>query len=169
MINFYVSSKKIPVGTQINGSTYYESVTKKRNNEWVESILEKKRPVESPRRLDCVYSFKEVEDLAYYGDWLYGQVYYHKVETSVDVIACPMVIIGLIQSNEQIEEVVQNKLAEEYWNSQLEWNILEYLSSSFVVLEEIEPPALLNKVEGMGRYNRDISLAKRVFPGLIAD
>jgi hypothetical protein len=160
MIAYHVSTKEYCIGEIVNSNNYYD-VTLRRGNEWVEELLERYRPKSCPNRLKCVFSFEKVETLGFYSDYLDSlDLQFYEVELLSNPCKSPMVLCGHIQKNRNSSSDLLSKLATEYWSNTLEWNFIELLCGSFRIIRRLDRPSILEKVLGMGMYEKDKATAK---------
>lgn len=161
-IGYHVSEKEYDIGEVVSSNNYID-ITLSRGNSWVENLLESHRPKSYPNRKVCVFTFDSIDALGYYSDYLTANnIKYYKVELLDTPYICPMFLCGFIQKNQGKEKEYLDKLAIEYWCNTMGWNFNEQLCGSFRILEYIPKPTILQKLNGMGMYNKDEAIALKI-------
>lgn len=148
MINYHVSGNHYRQGTIVSTNNYFKT-TQERGNEWIERLLIQHKPVHAPSRLNCVFTFPDMEQTLAYGTTLAYPVHYYQVEVSDDSIRCPMVLCDFIRKSSGRKPAILESLCSEYWNPTLDWQFYEFLSPEFMIIEHLETPD--HKLTGMGR------------------
>jgi hypothetical protein len=164
---FHVSTQKYSAGQIIRipegTATNYMQKLMAANNMRGEDLLEDRRPPQAPTRCGTQYAFADLYDCRNYGESQYkGQeLYYYRVSMT-NPTAAPMALIDVMKQQEATGEELKIMVAQ-YWNPTEDWEVLEYLSATMKILEEVPAPVSDDmRLHGATySYQRDIERAKR--------
>jgi hypothetical protein len=154
IMEFYHASKRaLPIGEEIRSelvSVYYEEATK---------ALDVNRPQNAPARKTALYSADSLEFALYF---LIKQkvcksaikLYKVKVEHPWRaVFSIPHVVQRRIEEGKNVFTLIK-----EYWEPTKNWEFYEYLSTSFVVIEEMDHPVIFDfEMQMKGLHDHELA------------
>ncbi|MBA7657100.1 hypothetical protein ES703_65031 [subsurface metagenome] len=153
-MEFYHASKMaLPIGEEIRSgvvSLYYEEATE---------ALDSNRPESAPARKTALYSADSLEFAFYFlikQNVCKSAINLYKVKVKHPwkaVFSIPHIVQRRIEEGKNIVTLIN-----EYWEPTKNWQFYEYLSTSFVVIEQMDHPVIFDfemKMKGL----RDHELA----------
>jgi len=136
----------------------------RRNEGWINEVLDEKRPTGYPSRIASFYACSELENChAFIGNKKNGDrnPIFYKVEMDCD-LGFPMVLIDRMRNLGQASGLIDTFISE-YWAPTHKWEYLEYLSPSMTINEILPVPKLLMASKGQMNYNADFEIANHFF------
>lgn len=157
---YHVSCKEYHVNQVIKAedfeTTEYYNNAVNDNKSWIDDFLDENKPENAPDRKKALYAFDSIANCGAFKNSCKCEIFYYEVEM-VEPAACPMCLTdGLIQG----DEILNNRLAEEYWNPMEDWKYLEYLSSEMRIIRKVNKPTFYEKPLGLENYLADKALMK---------
>ena len=158
----YVQGDVVSIDT-FNGVTHYHQNLSREDKE-IDNYLSENRSTYAPSRSHCIYAFVKMEYCVYFRNKeLRNGETFHLYKCKMDVSkGHPMILVGKIKS---ASEQDREKLKEEYWNPTRKWMLLEYLSDTIEILEEIPiTPELITRSTMIGQcdYSEDYDRANHI-------
>ena len=162
---FHVSCNEYGVGeTKLaNEETKYFQAKKDKGEEWVDLLLNAKKPDNAPSRQYTLYAFDFVGNCsAFFKSHKCdkGNKLYYKVQMT-DPFKAPMCLTDLILKQGQSSSYLA-KIIEEYWHPTMDWKFWEYLSTEMKIVEVLNEPNIFEKIKGEDNYHRDFQLRKQL-------
>lgn len=150
---YHASRKELPIGEEMRSgvvSLYYEEATE---------ALDSNRPEGAPSRKTALYSADSLEFALYFlikQNVCKRAINLYKVKIKdpwKSVFSIPHIVQRRIEEGKNIVTLIK-----EYWEPTKNWQFYEYLSTSFVVIEQMNYPVIFDfemKMKGL----RDHELA----------
>ena len=143
----------------INPKQNYHTRAADKGYQWVEEVLENHKPSTAPPRTDSVYAFEALAHCKAYIEAIKDErtPKYYEV-AMVNYWKAPMVLVNRIQQQSANDTIgVLSTLANEYWQPQSKWNVMEYFGLEMTVIKEVTAPL---GISGTMAYQADYFKAK---------
>ena len=157
----YVPSQVIAVPPGVNTEFHQRLVAS--GDDQAEARLEVGRPQNAQTRLTTQYAFDDIFDCWNYGMKQYEghELHYYRAEMENPTIV-PMALVDVIKKVAGATPAQMATLVAEYWMPTLNWQVMEYLSGSMRIIEELpQPTDVMEQYAATYRYGTtDAELAK---------
>ena len=166
MILYQVSYRIFNIGDKLIATTTTPYFLQKQQSgdEWVDTILNSYKPINTPDREFTFFACDAVENCyAFIADKIgvLGNPIYYKIEMQEPVKAV-MCITDLILKSGAADINIPD-YASEYWTPTLELKYFEYLANEMEIIEIVNGPDVILKNKGKNNYMLDRELRKRTF------
>lgn len=144
---FHVSRDVYPPGKLIRLSEdqktrFHEMLAGRTDGLAGEERLQRYRPDGAQSRLRTQYAFGAVGDCRLFGETQYRntELHYYRVRMPHPT-KVPMVLVDVVKRVDGRNEEEIRRLAEEYWQPTLPWEVWEYLDEEMEIVEEVPAPS----------------------------
>jgi len=161
---FHVSCKQYPIGYTLDAldfeRTEYHANAESIGKAWIDDSLDASRPQgQYPKRSKTLFAFKFISHCAAFADNRCEKPIYYRVEMA-NPVACPMCLLSFMKKD---NDLLNNRIAHEYWTPTLNWDVFEYLDTQMKILNIFDASAPFLAASGMMNYMDDYHLAQARF------